>query len=127
IAALEGRPLVRFFPARARPSRPQNRSAGAAATLPVTLPPRKKIDIYGQQCTIFDAHLSRGERHPSGDDPAPGAHPERHGGEVGHQACHKAPDETDHAAAPPSPAMNSRRLIMTSPPVRNKPSLEDAG
>ena len=42
----------------------------------------------------IDAHLSRGERHAGGDDPAPGAHPEGHRGEDRHQACDEAPAAT---------------------------------
>ena len=42
----------------------------------------------------IDAHLSRGERHADGDDPAPGAHAEGHRGEDRHQARDEAHAQT---------------------------------
>src|SRR4249920_3950478 len=38
-----------------------------------------------------DAHLSRGERHAGGGDPAPGAHPQGQRDAHRHQACDQAP------------------------------------
>jgi hypothetical protein len=40
------------------------------------------------------AYLSRGKWYADHDDPAPGAHPEVHGGEDCHQACNKAHEAT---------------------------------
>jgi hypothetical protein len=91
---------------------------------------KRRLSCYflqraSRQRFYVDAHLSCGERHAGRDHPAPGAHPEGHGGEDRYQARDQAAAATwphtrivwrgdshyGRVEAPPAISRKSERLI----------------